>query len=123
MEWGKKLASKSSRRIATKCAKICYDKKAENIVVLDVRKLTFITDFFVVATADNERQAKAITVEINKTLKSMGIKALSMEGYSAGGWILADFGDVVVHIFSPELREFYDLESLWSDAKIVKWRK
>ena len=97
--------------------------KARNIVVLDVRKLTSIADYFVVCTAMNERQARALTDELRVGMRKLGIKQLGMEGTNDGQWVLQDFADVVVHIFNEGQREFYDLEGLWADAPKVRWSR
>lgn len=115
------MTTKTSRQIATISAGLCDGKKAEDIVVLDIKKITFITDYFVICTSRNERQSKAIADEIEYTLKKEGIRKFGVEGYNEAGWILQDFGDVIVHIFNPELRNFYQLEFIWADAKYIKW--
>lgn len=101
---------------------MCDEKKAEEIVVLDVRKLTFVADFFVLCTTRNERQSRAIADGITTEFKKRGVRCLGSEGYTEGRWVLQDFGDVIVHIFHRETRSFYDLESLWADARRVKWK-
>ncbi len=104
------------------CARICDDKKAEKIVILDVRKLTFITDYFVICSVQNERQSHAIAETIAVELKKKGVRPVGGRGLERDGtWVLQDFSDVVVHIFRDDQRAFYDLESLWADAKPVKW--
>jgi ribosome-associated protein len=96
------------------------DKKAENPVVLDVRGLSGVADYFVVLSADSDRQAAAVADAVDERLGAMGAHRLGAEGRSGGGWVLLDFGDVVVHVMSPEARGFYDLEGLWADAPRVK---
>jgi len=96
--------------------------KAEDILVLDVRKLTQITDLFVLATAGSERQLKAIADRMHRDLKTQGVACLGVEGDATGGWVLLDYVDVVVHLFSPEARGFYQLEMLWGDAPRVGWQ-
>ena len=118
------IATAKSRQLAVACAKICDDKKAENIVILDVRKLTFITDYFIICSTDNERQSHAIAEEISVSLKKEGIRPVGNQGPERDGvWVLQDFGDVVVHVFLRDQRDFYDLESLWADAPEVKWKR
>jgi ribosome-associated protein len=111
----------TSRQLAIRIARICDEKKAEKIVILDVRKLTFLTDFFIVASSRHERQSSAIAGEIRKTMKSIDIRELGQEARKASKWVLQDFGDVVIHIFKSDQREFYDIESLWVDAPQIKW--
>jgi len=95
-------------------------KKASDIRVLDLRGLTSFTDYFVVCTAANPRQSQAISDEIGLQLKRAGELPLSLEGYDHAEWILADYGDCIVHIFSPQARAYYDLERLWRSAKQVE---
>jgi ribosome-associated protein len=96
------------------------DKKAEDALVLDVRGLSGVADYFVLMSADSERQAGAIADAVDERLEALGAVALGVEGRSGGGWVLLDFGDVVVHVMDPETRRFYDLEGLWADAPRVK---
>ena len=91
--------------------------------MLDVRKLTSIADYFVVCTATNERQARAITDAARAEMKEHDRRQLGLEGTSDGKWVLQDFADVVVHIFGEEQRDFYDLEGLWADAPRVRWTR
>lgn len=114
----------TSRTLAVACAKICDDKKAQEILVLDVRKLTFIADYFVICSSQNERQSHAIAEEIAVALKKKGVRSVNgMSPERDGVWVLQDFGDVVVHVFREDQRGFYDLESLWADAPQVKWAR
>ena len=92
------------------------DKKAGDIVILDMRKICSYTDFFVIASGRSTRQTQAICDEIRYQLKQGRNTALRVEGESAGDWILMDYLNVVVHIFTPEARDFYRLEVLWKEA-------
>jgi ribosome-associated protein len=94
-------------------------KKALDIRVLDLREVTSFTDFFVICSVSNPRQAHAVSDEIQKGLKEEGELPMSIEGYDAGQWILMDYGDFLVHIFSETARSFYDLERLWRHATAV----
>ena len=94
-------------------------KKAHAVRVLDLREITSFTDYFVVCTATNLRQGQAISDEIAQQLKRQGELPLSVEGYENGEWILADYGDYVIHIFSEKARAYYDLERLWRQARTV----
>ncbi|HYG69135.1 MAG TPA: ribosome silencing factor [Anaeromyxobacteraceae bacterium] len=105
-----------ARPTALAIAQAGLDKKAEDVTLLDVRGLTSYADYFVVMTADSDRQASAIADNIDETLKKMGVSKVGVEGYQGGRWILVDFGDVVAHVFNRESRGFYDLEGLWADA-------
>src|SRR5689334_6675704 len=95
-------------------------KKAKDLVVLDLREVTSFTDYFIICTATNQRQGQAIADEIGKLLKEMGELPVSVEGYDAAEWILLDYGDFLVHIFSESSRAYYDLERLWRPAKILQ---
>lgn len=106
----------SSRPRALDIAQAGLDKKAEDVLVLDVRGLTSYADYFVLMTADSDRQAGAIADAIDEKLKAQGASKVGVEGYESGRWILVDYGDVVAHVFSREARGFYDLEGLWADA-------
>ncbi|MDR1014679.1 MAG: ribosome silencing factor [Coriobacteriales bacterium] len=101
-------------------ARAASEKKAEDIVVQEMRRLLPITDYFVIATGANRRQVDAIIEAIEDALRvEAGVKPQGREGLDDLTWALLDYGDVVVHVFQPELREFYRLESLWSDAPFV----
>lgn len=97
-------------------SEVASDKQAIDVVVLDVRASCSFADYFVVCTGESERQLKAIWEAIMEALKEHGIRPLHKEGPSGSGWLLADFGAVVIHIFAPAEREFYQLEQLWKDA-------
>ena len=92
------------------------DKKGEDIAVINIGGLSIIADYFVIASAGSERQAKAIATEVQKKLAKKGIFPKGKEGHSSPSWILLDYGDVMVHIFKSEERYFYDLERTWKDA-------
>lgn len=92
---------------------IIDDKKAEDVVVLDVSEKTSIADYFVVATVGSNAQSDAITVELDKKLEELGIEKYNKEGYTNSKWILLDYGDIIVHLFHKDERDYYDLERLW----------
>jgi ribosome-associated protein len=94
-------------------------KQARDLVVLDVRATTSFTDYFVICTGTNSRQIQAIADEVEQKLKKQGEYPTSLEGYENAEWVLVDYGDFVVHIFSEKARTYYDLERLWRDAKTV----
>lgn len=100
--------------------KTALDKKAEDPVLLDVRGLTSIADFFMILSARSHRQVSAISEHVVKTLRDRKIKPLSVDGLKEGHWVLIDYGHVVMHIFYDSIRRFYDLESLWVDAKRIR---
>jgi len=95
------------------------EKKAGDILVLDIGKVSVICDFFVIASAHSTTQVKAIAEHIEKHLGKLGIPWPGREGYQEGRWVLLDYGDVVVHVFLEAEREFYNLERLWQDAQVV----
>jgi ribosome-associated protein len=92
------------------------DRKAQDIVALDVRKLTSFTDTFIIVTGTSDRHARSVTDSITEAMVKRGEKPLGLEGYDDGRWILIDLDDVIVHVFQDEVRRRYDLERLWSDA-------
>ena len=94
-------------------------KKATDIKVLDLTGITSFTDYFVVCTGANSRQIQAISDEIGLQLKARGDLPISVEGYREAEWVLVDYGDFLVHIFSPRARDYYDLERLWRNAKSI----
>ncbi len=98
-------------------ARIADDFRGKDILLLDMRSITPIVDFFVIVTATSQRQMKALGEEVARVMKKRGQRRLGEEGAEGDGvWVLQDFGDVVLHVFSPEGRELYDLEGLWADA-------
>jgi|DewCreStandDraft_5_1066085.scaffolds.fasta_scaffold00562_17 ribosome-associated protein len=105
-----------------KLAIICAaEKKALGTVLLDLREIADFTDFFIITSGSNQRQVQAISDEIEEKMKrQFGEIPLNIEGYNSAEWILMDYGDFIVHIFGEKEREFYDLERLWRDAKIIK---
>jgi len=95
------------------------DKQASNVVMLDMREVCSFSDYFVISSGESERQIKAIGEEIEKALQEGGVTPRHREGTADSGWVLLDFGSVIVHIFAPAQREFYQLEELWSQATPV----
>jgi len=99
---------------------LASDKKGENIVLMDMRNISPITDFFIIASGGSDRQLKAIIEHIGEeTKRTYNMPVWHVEGDPEGGWVLMDYGDVVVHVFLPEKRSYYDLEGLWRDAPIL----
>ncbi len=105
--------------MAREIAEIISDKKGADIIVLDTGKVSTLTDYFVIATVDSERQAQAVVDEIEKKLKTHRKLPLGVDGEINSGWVLLDYGSVIAHIFNPGTRDFYDLEDLWSNAPVV----
>jgi ribosome-associated protein len=96
------------------------DKKAEDVTLLDLRKASAFTDFFLICTGTNIRQVQAIADGIEDAVREAGAKPSLVEGYARGQWVLLDYFDFIVHIFMPQTREFYGLERLWGDAKKIE---
>lgn len=95
------------------------DKQAENIILLDVHEVSILADYFVLCSGTSTRQLDALMEEVRQQAKAAGARLLHLEGEPDTGWILLDYGDVVVHIFSPELRAYYRLEELWQDSNVL----
>jgi len=109
------------RELALLAAEAAAEKKAEDLMVIDVVETLVITAYFVLATGRTDRQVRTIADEVEKVLRERaGVKPLGREGERDARWVLLDFGDVVVHVFQPDEREFYRLEKLWSDAPRVE---
>lgn len=107
----------SAESLARAAAQAAFDKKAEDIIVLDLTELSDVCDYYVIASGQNNRLVDAIVDEVEeKILKNFGEKPISIEGREKRSWILMDYGSVLVHVFIPEAREFYRLEKLWGDA-------
>jgi len=109
--------SAEALELAKRIVDLASEKQASDIVLLDIRGVSLIADYFVIATAANERQANAILRDLSeKLIEEYGRKPLHTEGKPDSGWVLLDFGDVIVHVFSPADRSFYNLDQLWSAA-------
>ena len=107
----------SAEEKAAFISRIAADKKAMDVVVLDMRDASSFTDYFLICSGGSERQVQSIADAIDEQLSRSGIASLGVEGYSEGRWILMDYGDLVVHVFSEKAREYYDLERLYRDAR------
>jgi ribosome-associated protein len=108
---------------AQACAQFSDEKKAKDIVVLELIGLTDIADYFVLATGTSERHVKTIAESVETGMKEAGVKPFLLEGYDEGRWVIIDYQNVIVHVFTESLRELYDLESLWIEAKRYKLDK
>lgn len=106
-----------SVEVARKAVEVASDKKAENILLLDISSLCDFADYFVICSAETDRQIKAITDAIHETLGQGGMSLRRREGGNNSGWVLLDFGDLIVHVFSLRQREYYGLDRLWAKAK------
>jgi ribosome-associated protein len=123
------MAKADKRRKATRlpgqvdtAIRAAEDKKADDLAVLDLRKATGFTDFFVICSGTNSRQIRAIADAVMEALAAEGVKPAHIEGYERSEWILVDYFDFIVHIFARETRVFYGLERLWGNAKRVEPR-
>ena len=104
-------------------ARVAADNKARDVLVLDMRGITPLYDFFVLATGSSRRQIHTIAEEVDAALRAAGDRRLGIEGYQASKWVVQDYGDVVVHVFDDDTREYYALEELWADAPRVDWEQ
>lgn len=102
--------------LARRAAHLLADRKASDVVLLDVRGMSSYADYFVLASGDSERQVAATAEHVRESLKAAGHRTIGTEGFDTGHWVLLDFGEVVVHVFFTEMRTFYDLDGLWADA-------
>lgn len=96
------------------------DKKAMNIVALDLKGVSLIADYFVICHGNSDTQVQAITTEVRKRVQEAGVEIRGIEGMNSARWVLMDLGDVIVHVFHRDEREYYNIERLWSDAKVVE---
>jgi ribosome-associated protein len=104
----------------TRAVRAALDKKATNVVILDLRHTPAFTDFFVLCSGQNARQVKAIADSVEDTLREAGVRPAHVEGYDRADWILMDFFTFIVHVFAPHTRDFYGLERLWGDADRIE---
>jgi ribosome-associated protein len=98
------------------CAKFAYDKKTINLVVLELKDYSALSDYFIICSGTSDRHVQAIVSHIEMSLKEKGTVALGIEGVREGKWVLLDYDDVIIHVFQETEREFYDLESLWAEC-------
>jgi len=105
--------------LAQRAVDILADRQAEDIALIDISRNATFADFFVIATASSPLQFNALAEHLERELKALGHDLRHQEGAAAGGWVLLDFGDIIVHLFSPEKREFYRLEDLWGRTSPV----
>ena len=105
--------------LVQRAAALCLDRKATDVVVLDLRKVSSATDYFVIASGTSDTHVRAVAEHVQEELRREGVRAHHVEGLPAGRWVLLDYVDFIVHVFHPMLREFYQLERLWSDADVL----
>ncbi len=108
-----------STELARKIVDLIVEKKGSDVTLLDIRLVSMIADYFVICSGSSERQVQAIVEEVVDRIKAVEIRPLHVEGTPSSGWVLMDYGGVIVHIFAPAVREYYQLEKLWSKAKTV----
>ena len=109
-----------AERTAHRAARAALEKKAENLVLVDLRGKATYADFLVICSGTNERQLEAVAEAVERSLHEAGQRLIGSEGARGSKWVLLDFGDVVVHVFHEEERAYYDLEGLWSDAPMIR---
>ena len=113
-----------SRKLALLCRELADNKKAEDIVILDVRELSSVTDYFVIASGSSERHLRAIVDEITDQLREdHDLRPNAVDGTLKAAWVVLDYFDVIVHVMRQDVRERYDLETLWGDAPRIRARK
>ncbi len=108
-----------STELAHRIVDLVADKKAANIVLLDLRNITTMADYFVICTSESNRQTQAIVDDTVEALRAEGVRPISREGTADSGWVLVDYGDVILHVFAPAEREYYRLEQMWKAAPVV----
>ncbi len=113
----------AARKLAIDAARLARDRNCEEILVLDLREISPVTDYFVIATGTSGRQLRSIAEEMADHGKKIGQKVWHVDGADASAWIVMDFVDVVVHLFNEELRRYYDLELIWGEAPRVPWQE
>lgn len=115
--------SLTAKNIAVAVVKFALDKKAEDIVILDMKRIVNFCDYFVICSGNTDRHLNAIAERVDEGLEKIGINAHWKKGMRDANWIVFDTGDVIIHIFEKKIREFYGLEHLWQEAKRVNWNK
>lgn len=106
-------------QVASLAAEAAEDKKARDVIILDIHDISVICDYFVICSGLSSTQVKAVAGNVEEKLEEHGIRKLRIEGFKEARWVLLDYGSVVVHVFQEQDREFYNLEHLWGDAKVV----
>ena len=112
-----------SRKMAAMACDALDDKKANDIKVIDIEKVSSLADYFIIASGSNRNQVQAMADNVDEVLGRAGYPVKQIEGYSTANWILMDYGDIVIHIFDEENRLFYDLERIWRDGKILDMKE
>lgn len=113
----------NSYEIAKKAAQLLDSKKAENISVIKIDAISSLADYFVIATGRGSTHVRSLSDELEEKLKEQGVTPARIEGYRSDSWILLDYTEVVVHVFTQEARDFYDLDRLWTDGIKAEWQE
>lgn len=108
---------------ASLAARVALEHKGKDIIVLDMRAITRLYDYFVIVCGNSRRQIHTMAEEIDRQMADIGDHRLSIEGYEASKWVVQDYGDVIVHLFDPATRQYYGLEDLWADAPRIDWMR
>ncbi|MDD4889208.1 MAG: ribosome silencing factor [Phycisphaerae bacterium] len=116
-------ATDASRKLAIELARLAADDRCDDVLVLDLRERSPVTDYFVIATGSSDRQRRTVADDVVKYVHERHMSVLGMSGVEQPDWVLVDVFDVIVHVFDAETRTFYDLENLWGDAPRVRWQK
>lgn len=111
--------NESSKKMVLAAIDALEDKKAENIQIIDISEISPLADYFVIANGSNRNQVQALADHVEEILSRLGYERRPIEGYDNANWILLDFKDVIIHIFDQESRQYYDLERIWRDGKLV----
>jgi ribosome-associated protein len=115
--------AKTARQFAIDAARMAANTRCHTVTLLDVKGLSPVTDYFVIATGTSPRQMRSVCEDIEEMGEPRGFKSLTRSGYEGENWILVDFVDVVVHVFNQDARQYYDLDGLWGDAKRIEWQE
>ncbi|NLJ99752.1 MAG: ribosome silencing factor [Clostridia bacterium] len=102
-------------------ARIAKDSKASNVVVMDLRDISYVTDYFVIGSGDSELQVQSIARKVKEIMDDSGMELMGLEGYNNARWVLLDYGNVLIHIFHKDARDLYNLERLWGDAVTLEY--
>ena len=109
-----------SLELARRIVDVIADKRGEDILLLDIQEVSILADYFVIGSAVSKRQTKAmVNAIVDEAKEEFDVKPWRVEGEPDSGWVLMDYGDVVVHLFAPEARDYYDLEGFWEDARVI----
>ncbi|MBN1663772.1 MAG: ribosome silencing factor [Deltaproteobacteria bacterium] len=112
----KRKADADTKKRVVLCVNAALEKKATNLIILKVKEVSSVTDYFIICSGSSDRQVQAVAASIQETLKKAGIAPLGVEGENIGKWVLMDYGDFIVHIFYDPTRQFYEIERLWSEV-------